>query len=70
MPNHEELLRKYELVTSNEYKEIRQEALNFIVNCGNSTIGSERIQGMLLLVGHIDSWKDDYEQELEKRKEN
>lgn len=44
--------------------------LDFIVDCGNSTIQPERIQGMLMLIKYVDGWVDDYEIALKNRKEN
>lgn len=70
MNKHEEQLRKYCLAKSDEYKSIREESLNYIVKCANSTLTQEKIQGMLLLIGHIDGWVTAYESELAKRKEN
>jgi hypothetical protein len=66
----DELFRNYQLAKSSEYKEIRQKMLDFIVDCGNSTIQPERIQGMLMLIKYVDSWVDDYEIALKNRKEN
>lgn len=70
MANNEELLRKYELAKSDIYKSIREESLNYIVKCANSTITQDKIQGMLLLIGHIDGWVGNYESALANRKEN
>ena len=66
----EQLIHRYGLATSPQYKEIRQNMLDFIVKCGNSTILPERIQGMLILINYVDGWVKDYEKELENRKEN
>lgn len=63
-------MRKYELVTSETYKFIRAEALNFIVKNSKSVISPEKIQGMLILIQEIDSWAADFERELKKRKDS
>lgn len=70
MANNEELLRKYELAKSDTYKSIREESLNYIVKCANSAHTQDKIQGMLLLIGHIDGWVNAYEAALANRKEN
>lgn len=67
--NRERLKRKYELATSDTYSEIRAEALNYVVKISSSTVSPVEIQGMLVLISEIDSWVNDYEKELAKRKE-
>lgn len=68
--DREEIKRKYHLVESDTYKEIRAEALNYIVEVSGSPVPAERVQGMLLLIREIDGWRDAFERELEKaRKE-
>lgn len=68
--NEEQLKYKYMLVSSDTYKKIRSEALDYIVGLSSSSaISPERIQGMLSIFGVIDSWVTDYERELLKRKE-
>ena len=69
--NKEELTRKYFLAKNGTYEAIRAEALNYIVACSKTGLSPEKIQGMLLLLGEIDSWTSDFEKEKERtRKEN
>lgn len=70
MANHEEMLRKYNLANSDVYKSIREESLNYIVKCAGSAVTKDNIQGMLLLIGHIDGWISAYDAALANRKEN
>ena len=59
MPN-EELKRRFELVDNQNYKALREEWVNYIVGKANSTMSSELIRGMLLLINESDSWETDY----------
>lgn len=66
---HEELLRRNNLAKSDEYRAIREESLNYIVKCAGSSLAQDKLQGMLLLIGYIDGWVNDYENALLARKE-
>ena len=59
MPN-EELKRRFELVDNQNYKALREEWVNYIVEKANSPMSSELIRGMLLLINESDSWETDY----------
>jgi hypothetical protein len=63
----EELIRKKELATSEEYKAIKTLAYEYIKVCSRSEVLSKETRGMLLLIDHIDSWVDDYIAELANR---
>ena len=65
MKDLDEIQRKYNLVTSNEWQEIRTRALNHIVRIGNSQ-EPVLIQGMLTLINTIDAWEDDFLKEKKK----
>ena len=56
----EELSRKYRLVDNDNYKALRTEYLNLIVEKANSQLSSELLRGMLLLINESDSWERDY----------
>lgn len=63
----EELTRRKELATSEQYKAIKTLAYEYIKECSMSEILSKEIRGMLLLINHIDSWVDEYNAELANR---
>lgn len=65
----EELIRKYELASSEIYQQIRNEAINFVIKMSNTSLSPEAVRGMLLMLKEIDSWIDDYKLELSKRKD-
>lgn len=69
MDNHEELLRKYELSKSPEYKEIKQRVLDYLIGLSSSQISPEKIQGALLALRYVDSWATEYYAALAQRKE-
>lgn len=65
----EDVLRtKYELVTSEDYKKLRELELNFIVDISNSQLSAETLRGMLLLINERDKWEKDYLKECKKAK--
>lgn len=65
----EDILRtKYELVTSEDYKKLRELELNFIVDTSNSQLSAETLRGMLLLINERDKWERDYLRECKKAK--
>lgn len=60
MVSHEELKRKYDLVANEQYKLLRDEQLNLIVEKANSPISSDIIRGMLLLINESDKWEEEF----------
>lgn len=64
---NEELYKRYELATSQNYKEIKARCYEFIKSCAKSPAMAVHTNGMLHLIDHIDSWVSDYEAELAKR---
>lgn len=69
MVNEDLLNKRYRLVTTDTYAEIRKEAIDYIMTCSSSSIPSEVIRGMLMLVNQLDSFKSDYERALRGRKD-
>ena len=63
MVNYDELVAKNDLVTSEEWSEIRRRMLDHIVNIANSEINPLIIQGMLKVISDTDKWKDEYDRE-------
>lgn len=61
-----EIQRKYDIVSSEEYKEFRQYQLDKIVRLSTSQIEPLELKGMLKLISYTDSWVDDYNKELKK----
>lgn len=71
MDKYEELTKKYELITSNEWLKIREIQLNHIVSLANSAVDPLVIQGMLKNISDTDKWKSDFlaeKQRLDKAK--
>lgn len=69
MANHEELLHKYELANSREYKEIKSLVLDYLINLSTSTVHAERIQGALMAFKYVDNWVNEYNEALALRSE-
>ena len=63
---YKEIQRKYDIVSSEEYKEFRQYQLDKIVRLSTSQIEPLELKGMLKLISYTDSWVDDYNKELKK----
>ena len=63
----EELIRKHELVSSQQYQEIRLRQLNNIVEKASSPISAEVLRGMLLLINETDQWEAEYNAALKKK---
>lgn len=67
---HEKMLRLYNLATSEEYKQIKEELIEYIIKASTGGIPSERITGMLNILNIPETWISDYFRELrERRKE-
>lgn len=65
--NREELIRKATLAQNSA--EIRTEFLEYIVKVSRGTVVEDKaIRGMLQLIGEMDSWIEDYERELNRKK--
>ena len=62
-----ELIRRYELASGNDYKAIKTLAYEYIKECSTSETMSKHIIGMLMLINYIDSWVDDFDAELANR---
>jgi hypothetical protein len=65
----EKILQRYQLICTSEYEQLKEEALSYIVGMSNSPIDKESLRGMLLLINFFESWRDDYETMLARRKE-
>ena len=63
-----ELKRKYDIVANDNYKELREELLNYIVDKSNSPTNADIIRGMLLLINESDRWEKAYLAECEKER--
>lgn len=63
MANLDELQRKYELVTSSQWLEMREIMLNRILELANTEINPLVIQGMLKVISDTDKWKDEFNRE-------
>lgn len=55
-----ELIRKHNLVDNEQYKKLKEEYLSFIVDKANSSINSDVLRGMLLLINESDRWEKEY----------
>lgn len=64
----ERLRYRYELATSDQYKSIRKEVLDYLVE-NSLTIRDMDIPCMLRLINIIDGWVSDYEGYVANRKE-
>lgn len=56
----ERLQKRYELATSDQYKELRKEVLDYLVDSSSSIPGLD-INAMMRLINVIDGWVGDYE---------
>ena len=63
MANLDELQRKYELVTSSQWLDMREFMLNRILELANTEINPLVIQGMLKVISDTDKWKDEFNRE-------
>lgn len=64
----ERLRYRYELATSDQYKSIRKEVLDYLVE-NSLTIRDMDMPCMLRLINIIDGWVSDYEGYVANRKE-
>ena len=64
----ERLQKRYELATSDQYKSIRKEVLDYLVE-NSLIIPGMDIPCMLRLINIIDGWVGDYEGYVANRKE-
>lgn len=69
MDNHEELLMRYELAKSSEYQQIKTIVLDYLISLSTSPHLSERTQGALMVFKYVDSWINEYNSALQRRKE-
>lgn len=60
MADLEELTKKYGLVQSEQWKQIREVELNHIVKLSVGNIDPLIIIGMLRNINNIDKWEDDF----------
>lgn len=56
----ERLQKRYELATSDQYKELRKEVLDYLVDSSSNIPGLD-INAMMRLINIIDGWVGDYE---------
>ena len=61
--------KRHLLALTEEWKEIKEEFLSYIVKAASGSLSPEKIQGMLMLVGLPDSWITTFEQEKDKLRE-
>ena len=61
--DRDEIVRRYHLATSSDYKAIKALAYEYIKDCATSDVMSKHTNGMLMLVKYIDSWVDDFFEE-------
>lgn len=62
-----QIQKRYKLATSEDYQEIKQELLKFVINASVSSLSAEKIQGMLILLNEPENWIKEYFRELENR---
>ena len=62
----EVIQKKFELVTSEEYKKIRDFQLKNILHLSSTGIDPQLIKGMLYNVYSTDQWEQDFYSEKEK----
>jgi hypothetical protein len=67
--NQEELTKRYQLATSQQYKDLKQEWFKMITKFSSSTSEPILLQGMLWLINRTDEWENDY-LKVVKRKHN
>lgn len=58
---------KFYLVTSSEYKKIRQEQLEMIIDMAKTEIDPLEIKAMLRLIAKTDRWEEEFEK-IDKNK--
>lgn len=63
------LTEKYNLVSSPEYKRIRELQLNSIVEMANKQIDPLIIKGMLKNINDTDNWENDFKLAKKKNEE-
>ena len=58
--NFDEILLKYELVSDENYKNLRSAQLNHIIELSNTQADPILIKGMLKLIHDTDKWAKDF----------
>ncbi|MBQ6516801.1 hypothetical protein IJI31_06440 [bacterium] len=53
-------LSRYELVSTEQYKKLREKQLDLIVEKASSNYDAMEIRGMLKLIAFTDEWKNDF----------
>lgn len=66
--NFDEILLKYELVSDENYKNLRSAQLNHIIELSNTQADPILIKGMLKLIHDTDKWAKDFIS-IKKRKD-
>ena len=56
----ERLQKRYELAISDQYKELRKEVLDYLVESSSNISGMD-LPAMLRLINIVDGWVGDYE---------
>lgn len=59
---------RYNLVSNDNYKKLREEYLNCIVTKANSPLTADMIRGMLLLINESDQWERNFISACDKAK--
>lgn len=67
MNKEEILIHKNNLVSSDDYKSIRDYQLHHIVNLSDSCIEPVILKGMLKLIHDTDKWSEDFLREKAKK---
>lgn len=66
MLNQDELTRRYQLATSQQYKDLKSEWFKDITEISSSTQQPLLLQGMLMLINRTDKWETDYLKAVKK----
>lgn len=64
--NKDILVKKYDLIMSDEYSQIRSYQLDNIIRLANSDINPLILQGMLKTIADTDKWETEFKNERKK----
>lgn len=65
----DEIRYHHELATSPYWNELKNEFLKFIVRASTGSLSSEKLQGMLMLMNLPETWINDFNKALKKKKD-
>ena len=63
----EEIKERYDLVTSDIYKQIRNKQIDMIIDKAKNNYEPIEIRGMLKIIALTDQWEEDFLKEKAKR---